>query len=60
MSRTTASVFVGLGLGLTAAFGSFTAFVIVLAFTALGLAVGLVLDGRIDLQAIAGRNSEKR
>lgn len=60
MSRTTIALFVGLILGLTAAFGTFGSFVIVLAFGALGLVVGLVLDGRLDLAGLLGRTTEKR
>ncbi|SDU89777.1 hypothetical protein SAMN04488544_1629 [Microlunatus sagamiharensis] len=60
MSRTTTALFVGLVLGLTAAFGSFGSFVIVLLFGAIGLVVGLVLDGRLDLQGLLGRATEKR
>lgn len=60
MSRTTTALFVGLVLGVTAAFGSFGSFVIVLLFGAVGLVVGMVLDGRIDVQAVLGRATDKR
>ncbi|MGI3779878.1 MAG: hypothetical protein ACRYG2_03795 [Janthinobacterium lividum] len=60
MSRTTTALFVGLILGLTAAFGTFGAFVIVLLFGAIGLVVGLVLDGKLDLAALLGRATAKR
>lgn len=60
MSRTMIGLVVGLVLGLTAAFGSFAAFVTVLAFGAVGLVVGLALDGRIDVQGLVGRANEKR
>ncbi|GAB2577602.1 hypothetical protein [Microlunatus antarcticus] len=60
MSRTTIALFVGLILGLTAAFGTFGSFVIVLVFGALGLVIGLVLDGRLDLAGLLGRTTEKR
>ncbi|GAA3553290.1 hypothetical protein GCM10022197_05500 [Microlunatus spumicola] len=60
MSRSTTALFVGLVLGLTAAFGTFGSFMIVLVFGAIGLAVGLVLDGRLDVAALAGRTTEKR
>lgn len=60
MSRTTTALFVGLILGLTAAFGTFGAFVIVLLFGAIGLLVGLVLDGRLDLARLLGRATAKR
>ena len=60
MSRTTTALFVGLVLGLTAAFGTFGSFVIVLLFGAIGLVVGLVLDRRLDLAGLLGRATEKR
>ncbi|MFC7620001.1 hypothetical protein [Microlunatus sp. GCM10028923] len=60
MSRTTIALFVGLVLGVTAAFGGFGAFLIVAVFGGLGLVVGLVLDGRIDLPALLGRATERR
>ncbi len=60
MSRTTIALFVGLVLGLTAAFGSFGSFVIVLLFGAIGLVVGMIMDGKIDLQALIGRATDRR
>ncbi|HEY5821279.1 MAG TPA: hypothetical protein VIT20_04855 [Propionibacteriaceae bacterium] len=60
MSRTTTALFVGLVLGLTAAFGTFGSFVIVLLFGAIGLIIGMILDGRINVQALIGRATEKR
>ncbi len=60
MSRTTTALFVGLVLGLTAAFGNFGAFVIVVLFGAIGLVVGMTLDGRIDVRSLLGRATERR
>jgi hypothetical protein len=60
MSRTTTALFVGLILGLTAAFGSFGSFVIVLLFGAIGLVIGLILDGTLNVSALLGRATEKR
>ena len=60
MSRTTAALFVGLLIGLAAAFGTFGQFVIVLVFGLVGLLVGLVLEGRLDVQGLLGRATEKR
>ncbi|MGI3782791.1 MAG: hypothetical protein ACRYG2_18690 [Janthinobacterium lividum] len=60
MSRTTTALLVGLILGLTAAFGSFGEFVVVLLFGAVGLVVGLVLDGTISPAGLLGRATEKR
>jgi hypothetical protein len=60
MSRTTTALFVGLILGVTAAFGSFTSFLVVLLFGVIGLVVGLVLDDKIDVQGLLGRASDHR
>ena len=60
MSRTTTALFVGLILGLAAAFGSFGTFVIVLLFGVIGLVVGLVLDGKLDVAGLLGRATAKR
>lgn len=60
MSSTATALFAGLILGLAAAFGDFGDFVIVLLFGAIGLVVGLVLDGKIDVQSLIGRATEKR
>ncbi len=49
MSKTQQGLLAGLALGLAAAFGGFGAFLIVLVFAALGVTVGLVLDGRLDV-----------
>jgi hypothetical protein len=47
-SATVIGLGVGLALGFAAAFGGFVAFVVVAFLGAIGLAVGLTLDGRID------------
>lgn len=60
MSRTTTALFVGLILGLTAAFGNFGAFVVVMLFGAIGLIVGMILDGKIDVRSLLGRATERR
>ncbi len=60
MSRTTTALFVGLILGLAAAFGDFETFVVVLLLAVIGLVVGLVLDGKIDVRGLIGRATEKR
>jgi hypothetical protein len=49
----------GLVLGAAAAFGGFTAFIIVLALGALGMLVGRVLDGRLGLSNLGGRGSDR-
>lgn len=60
MTRSTTALFVGLILGLTAAFGSFGSFMIVLVFGAIGLIIGLVLEGKLHVQGLIGRATEKR
>lgn len=60
MSRTVTALFTGLILGLSAAFGDFGSFVIVLVFGVVGMLVGMVLDGKIDVPALIGRATEKR
>ncbi|MCU1681667.1 MAG: hypothetical protein JWQ81_2406 [Amycolatopsis sp.] len=49
----------GLALGFAAAFGGFTAFVVVLVLGALGLAVGRWLDGKLDLSALVGAGRDR-
>ena len=60
MSRTATALLAGLLLGLAAAFGDFETFVVVLLFGVIGLVVGLVLDGKINVQGLIGRATEKR
>ncbi len=48
---------VGLVLGLVAAFGGFVELLIVLLFGIVGLLVGRVLDGKLDLAAVLGRST---
>lgn len=50
----------GLALGLAAAVGGFTGFLVTLVLGAVGLIVGRVLDGGLDLQGLLGRSSAKR
>lgn len=47
----------GLALGFAGAFGGFSAFLIVLVMGILGVAVGSVIDGRIDLDDFTGGRS---
>lgn len=60
MTRSTTALFVGLILGLTAAFGSFGSFMIVLVFGAIGLVIGLFLEGKLNVSGLIGRATEKR
>ncbi|MGB3442026.1 MAG: hypothetical protein WBA97_25045 [Actinophytocola sp.] len=46
----------GLTLGMAAAFGGFSAFLVVLVLGALGLLAGRYADGKLDLSALLGRD----
>lgn len=54
MNSTTLGLLTGLALGFAGAFGGFGAFLIVLVLAALGLFVGRVLDGKLDLSQLTG------
>ncbi|MBE1465877.1 hypothetical protein [Kibdelosporangium phytohabitans] len=58
MSGTTLGLLTGLALGLAAAFGGFTAFLLVVVFGALGLLAGRVADGKLDLAQLLGRDRD--
>lgn len=60
MSTTKIGLLVGLVLGVVGAFGGFTAFLIVVLLGAIGLVVGRVLDGKLDLRAVVGTRSDSR
>ncbi len=59
MSTTQAALFVGLALGIVATFGGFGPFLVVLVFGAVGLLVGRVLEGKLDLGTLTGRSSDR-
>lgn len=59
MSTSQFATSVGLVLGIVATFGSFGTFVIVLLFAVVGLVVGRVLEGKLDLKALVGQSSAK-
>lgn len=59
MNATQTGLLAGLVLGLAGAFGGFDAFLIVLVLGALGLLVGRVLDGRLDLNVLFGRGRDR-
>ncbi|SMD25940.1 hypothetical protein [Kibdelosporangium aridum] len=58
MSATTLGLLTGLALGLAAAFGGFTAFLLVAVFGTLGLIAGRVADGKLDLTQLLGRDRD--
>jgi len=56
MSSVAIGLFAGLLLALVAAVGGFSMFVLALVLAAVGVLVGLVVDGRLDLSGVvAGR-----
>lgn len=55
MKTTHLTLLVGLFLGAVAAFGSIGQFLIVLLFGVIGVAVGLAMDGRIDIKGVTDR-----
>ncbi|SDT07435.1 DUF2273 domain-containing protein [Microlunatus soli] len=59
MSGTHWGLLVGLVLGVVAAFGGFGAFLLVAVLAAVGLVIGRILDGRLDLQAVLGRTGRR-
>ncbi|WP_410574785.1 DUF2273 domain-containing protein [Amycolatopsis sp. cmx-4-61] len=56
MNHTHIGLLTGLVLGLAAAFGGFWAFLLVAFLGGLGLLVGRVLDGKLDISALSGRD----
>jgi hypothetical protein len=56
VNATSIGLLVGLALGFAGAFGGFTAFIIVLFLGVLGLLVGRLLDGQLDLSSLTGRD----
>jgi hypothetical protein len=59
MNSTTLGLLTGLALGFAGAFGGFGAFLIVLVLAALGLLVGRVLDGKLDLSQLTGAGRDR-
>jgi nitrate/nitrite transporter NarK len=60
VSLSQTGLLVGLVLGIVAVFGGFGAFLIVLLLGAIGLVVGRVLDGKLDLRAVVGTRTDRR
>lgn len=59
MNGTQTGVLAGVILGLAAAAGGFTGFLIALVLGAIGLVVGRVLDGELDLGDVLGRGKDR-
>ena len=59
MSTTKTAMFTGLVLGVVAVFGGFYGFLLVLVCGAVGLLVGLLLEGKLNLGVLTGRSSTR-
>jgi hypothetical protein len=59
MNATQTGLLAGLILGFAGAFGGFSAFLIVLVLGVIGLIVGRVLDGQLDINAMLGRGRDR-
>jgi fatty acid desaturase len=59
MSTTRWCLAVGLVLGIVLAFGGGIALLVVVLFGLIGLVVGRVAEGKLDLQALFGRTSSQ-
>ena len=55
MSVSNVALFVGLLLGLVAAFGTISQFLLVVLFGVIGLIVGRILEGKLDVGQLLGR-----
>lgn len=60
MSTSQFAVVVGIALGVVAVFDGFVSSLIVLLFAAAGLVIGRMLEGKLDLNALFGRPTERR
>ncbi|MCQ1955865.1 hypothetical protein NNX39_05005 [Arthrobacter sp. zg-Y826] len=59
MSGTRWCLLIGLVLGIVLAFGGWMAFLITLLFGLIGLLVGLVADGKVDVAGMLGKASSR-
>lgn len=59
MNATQAGLLAGLLLGVATAFGGASAFLIALMLGGIGFVVGRVLDGKLDLGELIGRNRDR-
>ncbi|TLP96216.1 hypothetical protein FEF26_09510 [Nesterenkonia salmonea] len=60
MNASYVGLFAGLILGIVAVTGGFLAFLGVAALGALGLIVGLIVEGRLDISGITGAERRRR
>lgn len=59
MNATHTGLLAGLILGATGAIGGFGAFLIALIVGVIGLVIGRVLDGELDINAVLGRGRDR-
>lgn len=59
MNATHTGLLAGLVLGAAGALGGFGAFLVTLLVGVIGLVVGRVLDGELDVQALLGRGRDR-
>ncbi|WP_214367889.1 hypothetical protein [Pseudonocardia sp. H11422] len=59
MNATQTGLLAGLILGAAGAIGGFPAFLIALLVGALGLVIGRVLDGELDISGVLGRGRDR-
>lgn len=59
MNATQTGLLAGLVLGAAGAIGGFGAFLVALLVGAIGLVVGRVLDGELDLNGVLGRGRDR-
>lgn len=59
MNATQTGLLAGIILGATGALGGFAAFFIALALGVMGLVVGRMLDGELDLGELLGRGTDR-
>jgi uncharacterized membrane protein len=60
MSRATIGLFAGLLVAVATAFGGFFGFLAAIVFGAVGLGVGMILDGHIDISSYLGGGRRPR
>lgn len=60
MTATGMGLIAGLVLGLVAAFAGFSEFLIVALLGAVGLVIGRIAEGKLDIGALVGRSNSRR
>jgi hypothetical protein len=59
VNATQTGLLAGLLLGVAGASGGFVAFIIALVLGAIGLVVGRILDGELDISGVLGRGKDR-